>query len=208
MPLPGLLLPARAEGVPARSSWKAPPPGTPPDHPGRRRHRAHRPRNPRDLRVPLALRVQNAHADTRCAACMDHTPRTRHAARTTGPGCAAGMPTPQPAAPAADQREKTRAGEMGVVGRVRSRYRSGMAALTAQTDADVVVRTFFDALANGSTATAADLLTDDVWWSNIGLPTIRGKRAVVNAIAAMHRNVHFDVQTHHLAVSAPADPTD
>lgn len=83
-----------------------------------------------------------------------------------------------------------------------------MAALTAQTDADVVVRTFFDALANGSTATAADLLTDDVWWGNIGLPTIRGKRAVVNAIAAMHRNVHFDVQTHHLAVSAPADPTD
>lgn len=83
-----------------------------------------------------------------------------------------------------------------------------MAALTAQTDADVVVRTFFDALADGSTATAADLLTNDVWWANIGLPTVRGKRAVVGAISAMHRNVRFGVKTHHLAVSAPADPTD
>ena len=83
-----------------------------------------------------------------------------------------------------------------------------MAALTAQTDADVVVRTIFDALTDGSTATAADLLTNDVWWANIGLPTVRGKRAVVGAISAMHRNVRFGVKTHHLAVSAPADPSD
>lgn len=83
-----------------------------------------------------------------------------------------------------------------------------MAATTTGTDPDVVVRTFFDALASGSTAATADLVADDVWWANIGLPTMRGKRAVVGAITAMHRNVHFGVQTHHLAVSAPADPTD
>lgn len=83
-----------------------------------------------------------------------------------------------------------------------------MIATSTGTDPDVVVRTFFDALASGSTSAAADLLTDDVHWANIGLPTMRGKRAVVGAITAMHRNVRFGVETHHLAVSAPADPTD
>ena len=83
-----------------------------------------------------------------------------------------------------------------------------MAATTTRTDPDVVVRTFFDALMTGSTATAADLLADDVWWANIGLPTVRGKRAVVGAIASMHRSIRFGVEIHHLAVSAPADPTN
>ncbi|MCD2261392.1 nuclear transport factor 2 family protein [Dietzia aurantiaca] len=83
-----------------------------------------------------------------------------------------------------------------------------MAATTTATDPDVVVRMFFDALASGSTAAAAELVSGDVWWANIGLPTVRGKRAVVGAIAAMHRSVRFGVRTHHLAVSAPADPTD
>lgn len=83
-----------------------------------------------------------------------------------------------------------------------------MAATTTGTDPDVVVRMFFDALASGSTAAAAELVSEDVWWANVGLPTMRGKKAVVGAIAAMHRSVRFGVQTHHLAVSAPADPTD
>lgn len=81
-------------------------------------------------------------------------------------------------------------------------------ATTTRTDPDVVVREFLDALASGSTAGAAALLTEDVWWENIGLPVIRGKRAVVGAIALMHRRCRFDVQTHHLAVEAPVDPTD
>lgn len=81
-------------------------------------------------------------------------------------------------------------------------------ATTTRTDADVVVRMFFDALASGSTAGAAELLAEDVWWANIGLPTLRGKRTVVGAIAAMHRRVHFGVRIHHLAVAPPADPTD
>lgn len=76
------------------------------------------------------------------------------------------------------------------------------------TEPDVVVHEFFDALSSASTAAAADLLADDIWWENVGLPVIRGKRAVVNAIAVMHRRCRFDVQTHHLAVGAPADPTD
>ncbi len=83
-----------------------------------------------------------------------------------------------------------------------------MAATTTGTDPDVVVRMFFDALISGSTAAAADLVADDVWWANVGLPTVRGKRAVVGAIAAMHRSVRFGVRTHHLAVAAPSDPTD
>lgn len=83
-----------------------------------------------------------------------------------------------------------------------------MAVTTTATDPDVVVRMFFEALASGSTAAAADLVADDVWWANIGLPTLRGKKSVVSAIAAMHRNIRFGVQTHYLAVSAPADPTD
>lgn len=76
------------------------------------------------------------------------------------------------------------------------------------TEPDVVVREFFDALAAGSTAAAAELLTDDVWWENIGLPVVHGKKAVVSAIALMHRRCRFDVRTHHLAVEAPVDPTD
>ena len=83
-----------------------------------------------------------------------------------------------------------------------------MAVTSTRTDADVVVRTFFDALVAGSTGTVAALLADDVWWANIGLPTVRGKRAVVGAISAMNRNISFDVDIHHLAVGAPADPTD
>lgn len=81
-------------------------------------------------------------------------------------------------------------------------------ATTTQTDADVVVRNFFDALVAGSTSAAAELLADDVWWANIGLPTIRGKRSVVKAIAGMHRNVRFGVEMHYLAVGSPADPSD
>ena len=81
-------------------------------------------------------------------------------------------------------------------------------ATTTRTDPDVVVRNFFDALEAGSTSAAGSMLTDDVWWANIGLPTLRGKRAVVGAISAMNRNVRFGVEIHHLAVSAPADPTD
>lgn len=76
------------------------------------------------------------------------------------------------------------------------------------TEPDVVVRDFFDALTSGSTSGAAALLTDDVWWENIGLRVIRGKRSVVGAIALLHRRCRFDVQTHHLAVEAPVDPTD
>ena len=40
-----------------------------------------------------------------------------------------------------------------------------MAATTTQTDADVVVRTFFDALVAGSTRGAAETLADEVWWA-------------------------------------------
>lgn len=76
------------------------------------------------------------------------------------------------------------------------------------TEPDVTVRDFFDSLASGFTADAADLLSDDIWWENVGLPVISGKRAVVGAIAAMHRRCRFGVQIHHLAVGAPADPTD
>lgn len=83
-----------------------------------------------------------------------------------------------------------------------------MPATTTGTDPDVVVRMFFDALASGSTSAAADLLAEEVWWANIGLPTVRGKRSVVGAISAMNRNVRFDVDIHHLAVGAPADPSD
>ena len=92
--------------------------------------------------------------------------------------------------------------------RARGGYRCAMADTRTRTDPDVVVRTVFDALMSGSTATAADLLSDDVWWANIGLPTIRGKRAVVCAISSMNRSIRFGVEIHHLAVSAPADPTD
>ena len=82
-----------------------------------------------------------------------------------------------------------------------------MAPTTTQIDADVVVRDFFDALISGTVPAAADLLADDVWWANIGLPTIRGKRDVVKALAAMGANVDFDAEIHHLAVGAPADPS-
>lgn len=76
------------------------------------------------------------------------------------------------------------------------------------TEPDVVVRTFFDALVAGSTRAATDLLADDAYWQNVGLPTLVGKRAVARGIRTMHRSCRFGVVVHHLAVGAPADPTD
>ena len=83
-----------------------------------------------------------------------------------------------------------------------------MVETSTQTDPEVVVRNFLDALQSGSTSAVADLVADDVWWTNVGLPTVKGKKAVIGAIAALNRNMHLGIRTHNLAVSAPANPTD
>lgn len=81
-------------------------------------------------------------------------------------------------------------------------------ATTTMTDPDVVVRSFFDALVAGSTFDAAELITDDVTWDNTGLPVMRGKRAVVQAIEGMNRYCRFGATIHHLAVEVPRDPRE
>ena len=88
-------------------------------------------------------------------------------------------------------------------------YRAHMRTPTPRPDdPDVVVRRFLDALAAGDGESAVALLTDDVWWHNVGLPVIRGRRRVAAALASMYRRCDLDVRTHHLAVQAPTDPTD
>ena len=72
----------------------------------------------------------------------------------------------------------------------------------------MVVRRFLDALAAGDADSAVALLADDVWWHNVGLPVIRGRRRVAAALDSMYRHCSFDVRTRHLAVQAPTDPTD
>ena len=105
----------------------------------------------------------------------------------------------------------------GALGKETTRCRGGLPRATVQdmistrsvsAEPDVVVREFLDALVDGDLRGAAGLMAEDVWWENIGLPVVRGRRRVLGALRAMYRWGGLDVHTHHLAVEAPRDPMD
>lgn len=68
------------------------------------------------------------------------------------------------------------------------------------TDSATVVESFLTAMARGHSAEAVALLTDDIAWTNVGLPTLRGARLVGRSIRAMDSGrLGFDVIVHHIA---------
>ncbi|MEO9138734.1 MAG: limonene-1,2-epoxide hydrolase family protein [Jatrophihabitans sp.] len=75
--------------------------------------------------------------------------------------------------------------------------------LTPSTHPERVVEVFLAALARPDTATAATLLDDRVVWTNVGLPSIRGKRAVLKVLRGMGEGgpVSFEVYLHAIAAN-------
>lgn len=72
---------------------------------------------------------------------------------------------------------------------------------TDTTAIDTVVQ-FLDALAASDIGAAAALLDDDVRYTNVGLPTIRGRREVQRAFDAFARRGQFLYVNHHIGVDA------
>jgi limonene-1,2-epoxide hydrolase len=64
------------------------------------------------------------------------------------------------------------------------------------------VRKFLEALAAADTATAVELVADDLVYENVSLPTIRGKQRFADGARNMfERNIGFDVRIHRIAQS-------
>ncbi len=74
--------------------------------------------------------------------------------------------------------------------------------MTTPTDPRAVVEAFLDALADPDLERAAELLADDVVYSNMGLPTLHGRDRVVRALSIMDRpRASFEVYVHAIAVN-------
>jgi limonene-1,2-epoxide hydrolase len=68
---------------------------------------------------------------------------------------------------------------------------------TGLTDPREVVETFLYALSKNDVPTAAALIDDDMKWVNVGLPTIKGKRRVLQIFASMAKAGEcFEVYLH------------
>ena len=73
--------------------------------------------------------------------------------------------------------------------------------LTTPTAPRDVVEAFLDALADSDLERAGELIADDIRYTNVGLPTIRGRDRVLRALAVMDRpSASFEVYLH--AISA------
>lgn len=71
--------------------------------------------------------------------------------------------------------------------------------MTSQTPIDLAAH-FLDALARSDVAGAMDDLDDDIAYTNVSLPTIRGKRKVNKGFASMTRfNIGFDYRMVNVA---------
>ncbi len=71
-----------------------------------------------------------------------------------------------------------------------------------------VVQRFWISLQTGDPSGASALLSDDVVWTNTGLPTLRGSRVGSLLEALDRRGVEVDVEMHHVAASGDAVLTD
>jgi limonene-1,2-epoxide hydrolase len=82
-------------------------------------------------------------------------------------------------------------------------------AATAQHEPLAVVETFLAALAAGDMSTAAGLLDEHVTYINVGMPTIRGRRATVNLLTPLSRpGARFEVYLHGAAANGTTVLTD
>lgn len=80
---------------------------------------------------------------------------------------------------------------------------------TPAAEPQTVVEDFLDALAEADLAAAAALLADDVVYTNVGLPTLRGRERVVRALGLMDRpGASFEVFLHAISASGPTVLTE
>ena len=79
--------------------------------------------------------------------------------------------------------------------------------VTPETPTDVV-RRFLDALARGDVEQAVSLVDDDLVYSNVSLPTIRGKDRFAKAAASYYRRMGFAVRVHRIAADGPVVLTE
>ncbi|HEV7205599.1 MAG TPA: limonene-1,2-epoxide hydrolase family protein [Jatrophihabitans sp.] len=76
-------------------------------------------------------------------------------------------------------------------------------------DPQTVVEDFLDALAESDLDAAAALLADGVVYTNVGLPTLRGRDRVVRALGLMDRpGASFEVFLHAISASGPTVLTE
>jgi limonene-1,2-epoxide hydrolase len=76
-------------------------------------------------------------------------------------------------------------------------------------DPQTVVEDFLDALAESDLDAAAALLADDIVYTNVGLPTLRGRDRVVRALGIMDRpGASFEVFLHAISASGPTVLTE
>ena len=67
-------------------------------------------------------------------------------------------------------------------------------------NADTTVREFFAALELGELDEAMELVTEDILWINVSLPTIHGERAVRRTMVLLERmKVRFAAHIHNIA---------
>ncbi len=81
--------------------------------------------------------------------------------------------------------------------------RNGAPPVTAQHSAEAVVREFLEALARDDLDAALALLDDDVAYTNVPFPTVRGRRTVDKLFRPLIGKAGFKVHFH--AVAADGD---
>ncbi|MGW0172688.1 limonene-1,2-epoxide hydrolase family protein [Rhodococcus sp. NPDC003322] len=70
------------------------------------------------------------------------------------------------------------------------------------TDGVAVVETFLTDLAHGDADAALALIADDIEWTNVGFPSLRGARLVGRSIRAMNSPwLKFDAIMHNIAAT-------
>jgi limonene-1,2-epoxide hydrolase len=82
-------------------------------------------------------------------------------------------------------------------------------ALTTPTDPRAVVEAFLDALAVPELERAAELLAEDVVYTNVGLPSIVGRDNVLRTLARLDRpSASFEVYVHAISADGPTVLTE
>ena len=77
-------------------------------------------------------------------------------------------------------------------------------AATPLTEPQAVVEAFLAALADSDLDAALELVDDDLVYVNVGLPTIRGRKALAKAFAVMERpTIGFEAYLHAITAEGP-----
>ena len=79
----------------------------------------------------------------------------------------------------------------------------------ALTDPQAVAEAFLEALAASDLERAMGYMTDDVVYTNVGLPTIRGRNRVAKALRSLDRpSTGFEVYLHAISADGPVVLTE